>query len=86
MVIRSCLTVLEPKVARSLAVNADVSSATVTWQAPVSGHVDTYEIKINDDTKKVPSRNTKSATFDRLEAGTRYTVSVRRRYQWQTTK
>ena len=76
MVIRSRLTVLEPRVARNVAVNVNVSSATVTWQAPAFGHVDTYEIKINGDTKNVPSSNTKSATFDRLEAGTQYTVSV----------
>ena len=63
-------------VARNVAVNADVSSATVTWQAAASGHVDTYEIKMNADIKRVSSSNTKSATFDSLEAGTRYTVSV----------
>ena len=76
MVIRSWLIVLEPKVARNVAVTVTVSSATVTWQAPVSGHVDSYEITINADTKSVHSSNTKSATFDRLEAGTQYAVSV----------
>ncbi|KAK2181825.1 hypothetical protein NP493_380g01008 [Ridgeia piscesae] len=65
----------KPKVARNVAVIADVSSAIVTWQAPVSGHVDSYEIKINGDTKNVPSSNTKSATFS-LEAGSQYTVFI----------
>ena len=56
--------------------NVSVSSATVTWQAPASGHVGSYEIKINADIKSIPSSNTKSATFNSLKAGTQYTVFV----------
>ena len=63
---------------------ADVSSAIVTWQAPVSGHVDSYEIKINGDTKNVPSSNTKKRN---LQFGGRVTVHcLHRRYQWQPAK
>ena len=55
--------------------NVGVSSATVTWQVPASGHVDSYEIKINAATKNVPSSSKKSAIFS-LEAGTQYTVFI----------
>ena len=71
-----CVIILEPRIARNLAVTASVNSATVTWDVPASGIVNIYEITLNRGTAIVEKikQSQRSATFGSLDAGTPYTV------------
>ena len=73
-----CLVVLEPRIARNLAVSASVNSATVTWDVPASGIVNIYEITLNRGTAVVTKtkQSQRILTFGSLDAGTLYTVLV----------
>ena len=72
------MIVLEPRIARNLAVTASVNSVTVTWDVPASGIVNIYEITLNRGTALVEKikQSQRSATFGSLDAGTPYTVLV----------
>ena len=69
---------LEPGVATKLeAKSRTVSSLTVLWDAPLSGDVTEYRIKLRDKQgteTTVRGRATRTSTFTGLAAGTMYTV------------
>ena len=64
--------------ATNVAITKSVSSLIVTWNAPTSGLVETYEVKVeyNSGTLQTSTQTTRTVTFKDLEAGTRYAVVV----------
>ena len=70
------ITVLGTQLSMNLAVS--VSSVTVIWDDPASRLVDMYEVTLKRDSATVrnSTKNTRSATFSDLQAGTPYTVIV----------
>ena len=71
-------TVLSVTVLGPMNLAVSVSSVTVIWDDPATGLVDMYEVTLKHESATVrnSTQDTRSATFNELQAGTPYTVIV----------
>ena len=73
-----CVRCLVPNAARNMEATVGETSLTLTWDAPVSGRVETYTamLKTGSGLKHTSNVTTSTATFTGLTAGKQYTVVV----------